>query len=158
LAKVPPGAAMQQVPQMMQALLFDRFKLSVHRETKSVQGYALVAAKNGPKITPVENAGGHISDARNGNFKLQRTTMDQFAENLSYQLKQPVVDQTGLAGVFTFNLTFTPDREVNAKSVQNGGASIFTALQEQLGLKLEARKVPVEILVVDHCEKSPTEN
>jgi uncharacterized protein (TIGR03435 family) len=84
--------------------------------------------------------------------------MDQFAENLSYQLKQPVADETGLPGVFTFNLTYTPDRGVNAKSAQDPGPSIFTALQEQLGLKLEARKVPVQILVVDHCEKNPTEN
>ena len=63
-----------------------------------------------------------------------------------------------LKGVFTFNLTYTPDRGFDKSSAQDSGPSIFTAVQEQLGLKLEAHKIPVEILVVEHCERIPTEN
>jgi uncharacterized protein (TIGR03435 family) len=143
---------------MMQILLVERFNLAVHRETKTSQGFAMVVAKNGLKIQPVEDTGGHRTNASNGSIRLERATMPQFADTLTRQLRQPVQDATGLKGVFNFTLTYTPDRGQNANGAEQAGLSVFTALQEQLGLRLEARKVPVEILVVDHCDRMPTEN
>jgi uncharacterized protein (TIGR03435 family) len=157
--KVPAGSTtFEQRRQMLQALLFERFGLAVHRESKIRSGFALVTAKNGPKIQPVEDAGGHINDQRDGNIKMLRTTLDNFAETLGHKLSKPVVDETRMNGVYNVTLTYMPDRGESGKLSTDVGPSIFTALEEQLGLKLEARKVPVEILVVDHCEKIPTGN
>jgi uncharacterized protein (TIGR03435 family) len=91
-------------------------------------------------------------------------SMAHFAERLSRVADRPVVDATGVAGAFDFELKWTPDSS-RAKPAENSGAqladlppSLFTAIEEQLGLKLEPRKAPVEILIVDHAEKVPTEN
>jgi uncharacterized protein (TIGR03435 family) len=157
--KVPsPSTTFEQKREMLRALLIERFGLEAHRESKVRQGFALVIAKNGPKIQPVEDAGGHINDQRDGNIKMLRTTIDNFAESLGHKLSQPVVDETHMQGVYNVTLTYTPDRGASGKLSTDVGPTIFTALEEQLGLKLEARKVPVEILVVDHCEKIPTGN
>ena len=157
--KVPSSSAsFDQKRQMLQALLIERFGLETHRESKIRQGFALVVVKNGPKIQPVEDAGGHINDQRDGNIKMLRTTIDNFAESLGHKLSQPVVDETRMQGVYNVTLTYTPDRGANGKLSTDVGPTIFTALEEQLGLKLEPRKVPVEMLVVDHCEKIPTGN
>jgi uncharacterized protein (TIGR03435 family) len=156
--KVPSPSTFEQKRQMLQALLIERFGLEVHRESKVRQGFALVLAKNGPKIRPVEDAGGHINDQRDGNIKMLRTTIDNFAESLGHKLSQPVVDETHMQGVYNVTLTYTPDRGASGKLSTDTGPSIFSALEEQLGLKLEPRKVPLEILVVDHCEKIPTGN
>jgi uncharacterized protein (TIGR03435 family) len=157
--KVPSeSTTFEQRRQMLQALLIERFGLEVHRESKVRQGFALVVAKNGPKIQPVEDAGGHINDQRDGNIKMLRTTIDNFAESLGHKLSRPVVDETRMQGVYNVILTYTPDRGANGKISTDVGPTIFTALEEQLGLKLEPRKVPLEMLVVDHCEKAPTGN
>jgi uncharacterized protein (TIGR03435 family) len=157
--KVPsPSTTFEQKRQMLRALLIERFGLEVHRESKTRQGFALIVAKNGPKIQPVEDAGGHINDQRDGNIKMLRTTIDNFAESLGHKLSQPVVDETRMQGVYNVTLTYTPDRGASGKLSTDGGPSIFSALEEQLGLKLEPRKVPLEVLVVDHCEKIPTGN
>jgi uncharacterized protein (TIGR03435 family) len=157
--KVPSASAtFEQRRQMLQALLFERFGLEVHRESKIRAAFALVTAKNGPKIQAVEDAGGHINDQRDGNIKMLRTTIDNFAETLGHKLSKPVVDETHMQGVYNVTLTYTPDRGESGKLSTDTGPSIFTALEEQLGLMLEARKVPVEMLVVDHCEKVPTGN
>ena len=157
--KVPsPSTTFEQKRQMLQALLVERFGLEVHRESKVRQGFALVVAKNGPKIQPVEDAGGHINDQRDGNIKMLRTTIDNFAESLGHKLSQPVVDETRMQGVYNVTLTYTPDRGASGKLSTDIGPTIFTALEEQLGLKLEPRKVPLQVLVVDHCERIPTGN
>ena len=117
-----------------------------------------MTAKSGPKIQPVEDAGGHINDQRDGDIKMLRTTIDNFAETLGHKLSKPVVDETRMQGVYNVTLKYAPDRGESGKLSTDAGPSIFTALEEQLGLKLEARKVPVELLVVDHCEKIPSGN
>ena len=157
-----------QLGLMLQTLLKERFKLEVHRESKVLPVYALVPGKNGPKIQAVKAEGD--SGVWNGVGKLtaKKLSMANFAESLSGQMDRPVVDMTGLEGVFDFTLEYTNQ---NIQPLFNGdggegtaapdfgsGPSIFTALQEQLGLKLESRKAPVEVLVIDHAEKVPTEN
>ncbi len=157
-ARFAADTSRAQCKAMMQQLLIERFKLEAHRETKGLQGYTITIARSGPKIRPVEDTGGRNTDTGEGRFKMEQVSMAQFAGQLTSRLGQPVDDATGLKGVFTFNLTYTPDRRLDEKSAQDSGPSIFTAVQEQLGLKLEARKLPVEILLVDHCERVPTEN
>jgi uncharacterized protein (TIGR03435 family) len=153
--KVPSGSAtLAERRQMLQALLYDRLALAVPSVMRA--GFALVEAKGGVRIRPVEDVGGHINDAPDGNIRMMRTTISNFAETLAFKLKQPVVDETKLSGVFNVTLTYAPDRGTGVPI--GDGPSIFSALEEQLGLKLEPRKLPVEVLVVDHCEKTPTEN
>jgi uncharacterized protein (TIGR03435 family) len=154
-ASFPPDTPPAQVRAMMQTLLADRFKLALHRETRQLPMYALTVAKNGPKIQPVEDGSAKTS-GRPGHFEATKVTMQHFADLIARLMGQQVVDQTGLKGVFDFTLEWSPDEMRTGESAP--GPSLFTALQEQLGLKLEAKKGPVEVLVVDHIEKAPTEN
>ena len=87
-------------------------------------------------------------------MSFQRAGMSSFAANLAYQVDRIVVDQTGLSGNFTFTLDWTPD---SARDADSTAPSLFTAIQEQLGLKLESGRGPVEVLVIDGLEK-PSEN
>jgi len=170
VAKAESPVGDDQLMRMLQSLLAERFKLALHRETKELPGYALVMGKNGPQLHEVELAGkGWV---RNGVGRLngQEVSMARLAEGLSGRLGWPVLDQTGLKGVFDLKLEWTPDPALarnagegkESAAVESGsdasGPSIFTALQEQLGLRLEARKVPAEILVIDHIERKVTDN
>ena len=159
---------------MLQTLLLDRFKLAVRRETKVVPGYALVVAKTGAKLhqsTVAEESGVEkpLFTGRRGDLTAERITVAQIAEVLARELNSPVSDMTGIQGVFELHLQWIPennqimkkpgeDGDVLAPTERADGPVIFTALQEQLGLKLEARKVPVEIIVIDHVDKAPNEN
>jgi uncharacterized protein (TIGR03435 family) len=155
-AVIPAETAADQVPPMLQTLLRDRFKLALHRETRQLPVYALATAKNGSKLKPAESASGITSDTNRTNWHISaKTTMPQFAEFLARKLDRLVVDETGLSGVFEIVLDAAPYSLDGSPDA--AGPSIFTALQEQLGLKLEARKAPVEILVVDRAER-PSEN
>lgn len=134
------------------------FKLTLHREPRELTLYELVVAKNGPKLTKAEARPGGVTSGR-GHLTATAASMDRLARFLagSYvKLDRPVVDKTGLDGVFDFTLDWTPDSDLQKHP--DGPPDIFTALQEQLGLKLEARKGPVEVFVVDHVEKIPSEN
>jgi uncharacterized protein (TIGR03435 family) len=154
IAKVSdPNATNDQRRQMLQALLIDRFGLAFHRETKMRPGFALVVSKNGPKIQPVPDVGSRDNDNRPGNIRRTRTTISDFAFAISSALRQPVLDETHMDGRYNIMLTYAPDA-----TADDTRPSIFTALQEQLGLKLEPRQVPVEIFVVDRCAKLPSEN
>jgi uncharacterized protein (TIGR03435 family) len=158
-AKIPDEkASLDERRQMLQALLIDRFGLAFHHETKMRAGFGLVVAKNGPKIQSVPDVDGHNNDNRPGKMQRLRTTIGDFASALSYILRQPVVDETHMEGRYNVVLTYAPDLGPDVPPAANGGPSIFTAIEEQLGLKLEPRKVPVDIFVVDHVEKTPTEN
>jgi uncharacterized protein (TIGR03435 family) len=156
-AKVPlTSSTLDERRQMLQSLLYDRLGLAVHHKSVTRDGFALVLAKGGARIAPVEDVGSHMNDMRDGNVKMVRTTMDSFAYALSSKLRQPVLDETKLNGVFNVTLTYAVDRGAGAPI--DDRPSIFSALEEQLGLKLEPRKIPVDVLVVDHCEKTPSEN
>jgi uncharacterized protein (TIGR03435 family) len=156
-ADQPVGDRIQMT--MMQALLADRFKLQLHRETRPVSTYIMEVAKNGPKL---EQGDGHGSKTDNGrgNLVITNATMDRFAEILSRQMDLPVVNRTGIDGVFNLKLKWTPESTKSSKPEDGTvaeGPSIFTAIQEQLGLRLHAQKIPLEVLVIDHAEK-PSEN
>jgi uncharacterized protein (TIGR03435 family) len=161
-AKPPIGwSYKEQFGPMMQTLLAERFKLAVHRESKVISAYALVPSKGGIKIKPVDiGDGGSSSNSNNGKYTATRVTMERLADFLARQLKSPVVDKTEIAGVFSFTLEFSRDdvQPGSDKQPDNSAPSIYTALQEQLGLRLVAQRLPVEIVVVDHIEKTPTEN
>jgi uncharacterized protein (TIGR03435 family) len=221
LAKLPEGASREQVPEMLQALLAERFKLTVHRESKEHAVYALVVGKNGPKLkesppdadapagggapaaaddanpqvrvsgrgenTQVSISGGqigtaHMSMGPGGTMHLEAPKMNMaaFADTLSRFVDRPVVDLTELKGTYQVALDLSMEDLRNAArsaglmglgmgggrdgarppsdaASDPGGLSIFAAVQ-QLGLKLEPRKAPLDLIVIDHLEKTPTEN
>jgi uncharacterized protein (TIGR03435 family) len=240
VAKVPEGATKEQVKVMLQNLLAERFKLSLHRETKELPMYALVVGAKGPRLKdstvtdtppasdsqPKEGGRGEagaqaaapppllprglekgeikigpdgcpemppVIVGRAGNFMIMTPngecmisngqTMDGLATQLSNRLDRPVIDQTGLKRKYDLKLRYDPSsmsggRGGPVRMIKDGPGpgpaggdpanrvapdgdpppGIFNALQEQLGLKLEPRKGPVDLLVIDHVEKSPTEN
>ena len=150
-----------QFQQMVQQLLADRFKLAVHTETRELPVYALTIAKNGPKLQPAKDAdaGTSFSSGRGGQLTAKGTSAEQLAQKLtrsvSDELGRIVIDKTGLTGHYDLTLKWTPD--IGTAPMLNGvpdtsAPSIFTAIQEQLGLKLESTKGPVHVLVVDHAE------
>jgi uncharacterized protein (TIGR03435 family) len=223
VAKVPMGSTKDDVKLMLQNLLAERFKLTLHREKKDLPMYALVVAKNGPKLkesppddpdakdaAPVDPAAATASQQKalenamratkfgdlsgpppgagrglsmmfmNGRARMSgsKQTMAQFAEWLVNQLSRPVVDQTGLTKKYDLTLDYAPE-SLGGKGPMGGMLSspppgvdggapaepdsaaapgLFAALQEQMGLKLEQKKGAVDLLVVDHLEKTPTDN
>jgi len=214
VAKMPDGGTREKVPEMLQALLAERFKLTIHRETKEQPVYALVVGKNGPKLqesaanadaplpdtpggralyTPggdarmdangnVSVTGGVLGPIRGGRgadgapqFELLKVTMAGLAQLVTPHVERPVVDMTGLTGSYRFVFALPPpgagggggrkgpgdapsgDRTDAAPPTNPFDDAIFKAI-ENVGLKLEARKAPVETIVVDHLEKAPTDN
>jgi len=211
VAKVPEGAAKEQVRVMLQNLLAERFKLTLHRESKELPVYALVVGPKGPKLkdstatdappapdspsrppgfrglklgpdgcpempsTAAGRAGAFMMMTPNGECMISNgQTMDGLAAQLSGGFDRPVIDQTGLKGKYDLRLRYDPSSMSGGRGgpkdaldpAPAGGDSpsgdsppgIFSALQEQLGLKLEARKGPVDLLVVDRVQKTPTAN
>jgi uncharacterized protein (TIGR03435 family) len=150
IAKVPPDTSKEQSMLMLQALLAERFKLVVHRETKELPIYALVAGKNGPKFRAVEDDGSaaEIGSGGGHQIKAHHISMKLLAVTLQGYIGDTVADATGLAGLFDLNLDFNVD-----ESMSSEGPTVFEAVQRQLGLKLEAGKGPVEVVVIDLVEK-----
>jgi uncharacterized protein (TIGR03435 family) len=211
-AKLPEGASEDQIPEMLQALLADRFKLAVHRETKEQPGYALTVAKSGLKIkeaspedapaapVPVdpsatfnsvvplgrsqvritENPGGHGGTitgpstgtvrelaGANGAVRLEALSISSggLTDLLTMLLRQPVMDMTELKGRYQLVLEINVNDMVKDAQERGQQAQVpfdpsvpIIAAVQKLGLKLEQRKMPVETIVVDHLEKTPTEN
>jgi len=142
--------AMQKLlRQRMQALLADRFQLKVHISTKEMPVYGLVVAKGGPKLQKAKVGTGGWSTGP-GLIKGDYISMASLASMLSSMLDRIVLDQTALPDNYDFALYWTPDDKPNPDSTLPG---LFTAIQEQLGLKLEGQKGPVEVTVIDHVEK-----
>jgi uncharacterized protein (TIGR03435 family) len=136
---------------MFQTLLADRFKLRFHRETRDIQAYVLTVDKGGPKFKQSDSEDPFDIPVKGGPTGLigTRVSMERWSYDLAQWLRVPVVDNTGLPGYYDFKFDWrpwTPD-----------DASIFSALREQLGLKLEARKAPVEVFVIDSVMR-PEEN
>lgn len=204
LKKLDPNQLKLVRQQMLQALLADRFKLTLHRETKDLPLYTLVIAKNGPKIqeskpddTPaggssapsgpsapkgstfsagpdgkavgLKGGASQITFGRGGarTASAKKGSMASLASSLSEILGRPVFDKTGLTGKYDYSLKWTqddsqlqtfskggPGDSPSPDLSDSGGPTLFTALQEQLGLKLESGKGPVEIIVIDHIEKA----
>ncbi|MBI4875762.1 MAG: TIGR03435 family protein [Acidobacteria bacterium] len=187
VAKVPDGAPREQIPAMLQSLLAERFKMAVHRESKQQPAYALVVGKNGPKLKKSEVTGdsgarateprGTMMMSSNGRLEARKTTLGAFSDLLSKLLDRPVVDLTKLEGYYDITLEVAMEDLAGMRKLpamagpgpggprQEGGpapdsapsASIFTAVQ-QLGLKLDTRKLPIDYIVVGQANKVPTEN
>lgn len=217
MAKLPAGARQDQVPEMLQALLAERFKLTIHRASKEIQIYALVVGKNGPKLkeSPPDQPSASAADGAapstdtslrvsgdpqkgmtvsnglgsgtvkmtmaNGAMHMEslKMSMPQFAEALARFLDHPVVDMTAIKGNYQMALDLSMEDLMNAvrsagmqvpagaggmagRGAAEGasdpsGSSLFNNVQ-RLGLKLEARKAPVDQIVIDHLERLPTEN
>ena len=153
---------------MLQQVLAERFKLAAHRETRELPVYALSVAKGGPKLKESAIDPSVPASARRGGgirmsmgmISANECTIPYFLSMLSRQLGRTILDRTGLTGNYDFTLRWMPD---NGTSASSDGAqadalpSIFTALQEQLGLKLESTKAPASVLVIDHLER-PSQN
>ena len=153
------AAGNEKLRLMLRALLTERFRLAIHRDTKEETVYSLVAGRNGPKIALAgpDSKGPQLVMTR-GTLTAQKIPLDMFVKTLAGNLGRDVIDNTGLTGEYDFSLRWTPEagQQLGPLPGQEDreGASIFTALQEQLGLKLESKKAPVEIIVVDHAEKA----
>jgi uncharacterized protein (TIGR03435 family) len=165
IAKAAPETPREEMLRMLQVLLTERFKLEFHREPREMSYYALIPSKKGAKIELATTDGPGPNES-NGGGRIVRSqlSMLMLATLLArFELRgATVLDQTGLKGLYGVNLQWTPVANVNADSNASAdgsaGPSLFTALQEQLGLRLEARKGPVEVLVIDRAEKIPVEN
>lgn len=145
--------------QMLQALFAERFHLTCHKETRELPVYDLVVAKTGSKLIPSKD-GNRLFNTSYGKFQLLGITPDGLARELAKVAGRVVVDKTGIDGSFDVLLRWTPDQGpamVNGAPIADPPPDLFTAIQEQLGLKLEPGKGPVEVLVIDHVEM-PTEN
>jgi uncharacterized protein (TIGR03435 family) len=136
----------------MRRLLEERFQLQSHREEKMFDGYALVAAKGGPKLRPGKETGKQ-NQIYNGGLRLSNAPLGALAAMLRGPAGRPVMDKTGIQGNYDFQLSYAYEGETESRL-----PSIFTALQEEYGLKLEPAKVPLEILVIDRVQKIPAEN
>jgi bla regulator protein blaR1 len=146
----------EQVLKMIQALLADRFQLVVHRETRQLPVYNLVTAKNGATMKVADSSAEIARTMKMGELVTKKMSMTMLANLLVYELDRPVVDATGLKGDYAFTLQYTRGLgESDAGPAER--PSLFTAVQDQLGLRLESAKGPVEVLVIDHVEK-PSEN
>jgi uncharacterized protein (TIGR03435 family) len=153
---------------MMQTLLADRFKLTLHRQTKEIPALILTVGKSGHKLTPVETA--DVDDAssfKTGKMSLtgQGATVRQLIAFLSREIHNPIIDQTGLTGRYNYALDINAYvTEEIMKSAGPGGVPpdapsiIAQAMQAQLGLRLDSKKAPVEMLIVDSIERTPTGN
>jgi bla regulator protein blaR1 len=176
----------QQKWKMMQPLMEERFAMKFHHEIRRLTVYALVVAKDGPRLKeavpgdtypngfkgPDGKSGGGMRFGA-GDLTAQAIPIPSLVQQLSFQLGATVVDKTNLTGKYDFTLHWSPDEQSGAMMPlppgaappgsgppppkENPGPSLFTALQEQLGLKLEAQKEPVDVIVIDHIEP-PTPN
>ena len=173
--KLPEGAPQDQIPEMLQAMLAERFNLSLHRATSEHAIYALIAGKNGPKLKPVESAAGPARpggmmvtvDDAGAHLKAPAATLGQLGEMISRFSERPIVDMTGIQGQYEFDLVFSPE-VIQNRGGEGGGqhssdapgstaGSIYDSVQ-RYGLKLEPRKAPIEMLIVDRVEAMPSEN
>ena len=175
LAKGPEGARRDELPEMLQALLAERFKLAAHIEKKDYNVYALVVGKNGPKLETAKSGPGTpdgaafgMSMGANGIGKIEarHADMASLGNTLLRLVGRPVVDLTGLTGRYDFDLEFSredgngimmPPPAGAASPAPEFAASVFTSIQ-RLGLRLDSRKYPLDTVVVDRAEKTATEN
>jgi uncharacterized protein (TIGR03435 family) len=163
VAKSAGPANEDQLQLMMQTLLADRFKLALHRQTKEFQVYVLAPGKNGTKLQ--ESKGDGEASIQNQpdrmSVSVQRTPISQMIDMLTPVLGAPVIDMTGLKGRYdiTVNLAkYMADIQPGGGAPADPLSIVIAALEGELGLKLESKKIPLDQLVIDHAEKIPTEN
>ena len=177
VANVPPGTTKKQALVMLQNLLIDRFDLKLHRETRTMPHYELTVARNGPTLKPhgdgpgtpgqpaLENGviGVRMGTDRNHMYA-RKVPMKELTRVLSDDLATPVLDKTGLVGEYDFDFEYSREeldgfrRPLTDAPEVSGAPTLRIALQESLGLQLEPKKGPVDVLVVDSGNKVPTQN
>ena len=179
LQKLPPEQQRERLQSMVRELLTDRFKLKVHHETKELPVYAMTVAKSGLKMKPSVDAPANADGTKpqvwhglqrqgRGQMEGRGASADMLGNVLGMQPEiggRMVLDRTGLKGGYDFILKWTPDESLGAQSPRGdaaapadpSGPTLFTALQEELGLRLDATKGPVDTIVIDSVEM-PSEN
>jgi uncharacterized protein (TIGR03435 family) len=157
IAKAAPATSRDEMLRMLQTLLTERFRIEMHHEPREMSYYAFVPAKKGLKMQASTETGSGDSDRNGGGHIVRRQiSMTMLATLLArFELHSVVLDMTGLKGTYKVDLEWLP---ANAKPDAPASPSLFTAVQEQLGLRLESRKGPVDVFVIDHAEKIPLEN
>jgi bla regulator protein BlaR1 len=165
VAKAPVNSRIQDFPLMLRSLLADRFHLAFHHETREMSVYELVVARGGSKLKEADPPGGGLGTSRTAQGLIHvgrdSTTLATLVDVLTTVLRMPVVDKTGLQGIFDIDFEYA---QLTANAPSDGGTAslpgptIFDALEKTLGLRLVQRKDPVEVLVVDHLDSTPTEN
>jgi len=168
LNKLEPEQRRRAQQQMLQNLLADRFKLVAHEESKEFPVYFLLLAANGPKVhesKPGDNysnglktangalVGPHmgVSSLRGGDITVQGLPINSLVQSLMREVGKPVVDKTGLTGIYDYSLHWQP-AAASMEGSESNAPSVFEALEDQLGLKLQPAKAPVTMLVIDHVE------
>jgi len=170
VAKTAPASSQDEIRRMLQNLLAERFKLAVSRDQKILPAYALLVGKSGARLQ--ESPGAPLAEHRclptdaapaQKHVACRHLSMAEFADSLQElsprDFDVPIVDQTGLTGAYDFKLAWTPAASVANASVDGSpGPSVFEAVQEQLGLKLERKKMPLPVLVIDSVQRVPSDN
>jgi uncharacterized protein (TIGR03435 family) len=157
-ATFPAEIATERVRQMLQTMLAERFALTTHAENRNIESYVLVVGKKGPKLAKSSESSDGAFTWGESQLTARSITMAGLANRLSgpnFKLSRPVVDMTGIKGAWDFVLKWASD---DAPAEDRTEPSIFIALQEQLGLRLEPRKIAFRIVVVDSIAKTPTQN
>ncbi|MEO8596398.1 MAG: TIGR03435 family protein [Candidatus Solibacter sp.] len=165
-AKAAAPAKVDELRGMMQSLLAERFKLASHRQIKELPSLVLTVSKGGHKMQPVEQEGSPSFQTGKMNLTGKGATLAQLINFLSHELRFPVIDQTGLTGRFNYFLDIASyiteemrkDMGASSGPPPDAPTIVAQALQSQLGLKMDSKKMPIDTLVVDHLEKAPTEN
>lgn len=165
VAKAAAAAPPAQVRAMLRELLAERFHLELHHQTKEMTALVMTVAKGGHKLKAVETEGSPSFTTGKMNLTGRGATIAQLTTFLSNELRMPVIDETGLTGRFDYFLdinAFVTD-EIRKNMPSDGppieaGGIIATAVKEQLGLKVDSRKSPVDVLVIDRIERTPAEN
>lgn len=160
ITDTPGEPNLRQQQEMLQKLLADRFGLKFHRDQRELSVFAIQIAKGGPKLKPAANPNAEADQEGNGHGTEQTNTytsasITDFIMGEQFFLDRPLVDQTGLTGKYDFAIHYTYD-EIHATD-PNAPPSLFTAVQEQLGLKFEPTKASTTVFVIDHVER-PSEN
>lgn len=155
VAQAPPDTPRDQIELMLRALLAERLQVAVHHETRELPYLALTVTGSGAKLHAGKGPGAGNS-ARRGHIAGNDMSMLGLATLLSRFEQQTILDRTGLNGQFEVNLDWTPNNGIHPD--EQGGPSLFTAIEEQLGLRLQSRKGPLDVLVIDHAEKVPAAN
>jgi uncharacterized protein (TIGR03435 family) len=171
MARVPDGATMPQQTIMLQNLLAERFHLKQHREQRELPVYELVVAKGGPKLkppgetrlatlTPDGPFGLGVKDGVTMIHLIGRGSLDVLAVRLSREADRLIVNRTGLAGEYDIAVRWSADASApyTGDGAADPGISLAAAMESQLGLKLQPKKAPVEVMIVDHADKVPTAN
>jgi uncharacterized protein (TIGR03435 family) len=161
-ARTGGAATNEQIRAMLQTLIADRFKLSLHREKKELPVFAILVGKNGARLKVGDSGGERSMGPAPGGLAFTNASMEDLANFLQQPLSRPVFDLTGLAGRFDFTIRLTEksgdDADPTKRAVRDSEPSLFMDALDDLGLKLDPRKAAVEMLVVDRAEKVPSED